>query len=198
MSLPKKPDFDHDKIRQAVKLLFEAIGEDTNRPGIVETPDRVVSVFEELFEGCKYTNAEIAKYNTVLFDSPSKGIVIEKIEGPGLNGICEHHLLPMFDMTVYVGYIPHGKVIGLSKLSRIAELCAKRPSLQEKIGADIAECVQLATGTKDVAVIITAKHGCIQFRGAKKNVITKTVELRGTFLTDSKCATEFYELVKNL
>ena len=140
MSLPEKPDFDHEKIKQAVKLMFEAIGDDPNRPSIADTPERVAKAFEEIFEGCKYTNEEIAEANKVLFDNPATGIVVEKIEGPGLNGMCEHHLLPMYDMTVYIGYIPKGKVIGLSKLSRIAELCAKRPSLQEKIGMDIAEC----------------------------------------------------------
>lgn len=197
MTLAEKPDFDHEKIKQAVRLMFEAIGENPERPGIADTPDRVARAFEEIFEGCKYTNEEIAENNKVLFDNPATGIVVEKITGPGLNGMCEHHLLPMYDMTVYIGYIPKGKVIGLSKLARIAELCAKRPSLQEKIGMDIAECVRLATGAEDVAVVITAKHGCIQFRGAKKDVITKTAELTGKFLSGSKLRAEFYQLIQS-
>ena len=112
--------------------------------------------------------------------------------------MCEHHLLPMFDAEVYVGYIPRGSVIGLSKLARIVQLTGHRPSLQEKWGADIAECVMLATGARDIAVIISSKHGCIQFRGAKSDVVTKTAELTGRFKEDGNLRNEFYNIIRGL
>lgn len=197
MGMPKKKKFDHALIEQAVGEMFTAIGidwrADKNTSG---TPDRVARAFEELFEGCKYTNREIALGNKVLFDAPNDGMVVEKISGPGISSMCSHHLLPMFDATVYVAYIPEGKVIGLSKLARIVQLCGHRPSLQEKWGADIAECVQIATGAKDIAVIIKSKHGCIQFRGAKADVVTDTAELMGRFKTESDMRSELYQLIK--
>lgn len=190
--------FDHEKIETAVRLIFEAIGEDNSRPGIKGTPDRIARAMEEVFEGCKYTNEEIAMKNQVLFDAPSDGLVVEKISGPGVNSMCEHHLLPMFDCSVYVGYLPKEKVIGLSKLARIVQLCGHRPTLQEKWGSDIAECVQLATGADDVAVIISSKHGCIQFRGAKSDVVTKTAELTGKFKELPSLRAELYNIIKGL
>lgn len=194
----KKKTFDHAKIEKAVTLMFEAIGEDTQREGIKKTPARIARAFEEMFEGCKYTNKEIAAANKVLFDAPNDGLVVEKISGPGVNSMCEHHLLPMYDATVYVGYLPKAKVIGLSKLARIVQLCGHRPSLQEKWGADVAECVQLATGASDIAVVISAKHGCITFRGAKTDVTTKTAELTGRFKQDSQLRAEFYNIIRGL
>jgi GTP cyclohydrolase I len=191
-------EFDHVKIEQAVKLMFEAIGEDIERPGITKTPDRIARAFEEIFEGCKYTNEEIANKNKVLFDAPSDGLVVEKISGPGISSMCEHHLLPMFDCSVYVGYIPKDKVIGLSKLARIVQLCGHRPTLQEKWGSDVAECVKLATGAHSVAVVISSKHGCIQFRGAKNDVVTKTAELTGEFKENSQLRSEFYNIIRGL
>lgn len=191
-------EFDHEKIEQAVRLMFEAIGEDNDREGIKGTPNRVARAFEEIFEGCKYTNKEIEEANKVLFDAPSDGLVVEKIAGPGVNSMCEHHLLPMFDATVYVGYLPKGKVIGLSKLARIVKLCGHRPTLQEKWCSDVSECVKLATGAESIAVIIESKHGCIQFRGAKTDVVTKTADLTGQFKTDGQLRSELYNIIKDL
>lgn len=196
MGMPKKPDFDHAKIEQAVKLMFEAIGEDVNRAGIVGTPDRVARAFEEMFEGCKYTNDEIAEANKVLFDTESGDLVVEEISGPGIGSVCEHHLLPMFDSRVFVGYLPNGKVIGLSKLARIVQLCGHRPGLQERWGSDVCECVMKATGSKDVAVVIYSKHGCIQWRGAKADVTTKTAALEGEFKKNATLRAELYNLIK--
>lgn len=199
MAMPKKPDFNHEKIESAVKSIFEALGIDwTSDKNTSGTPDRVARAMEEVFEGCKYTNEEIAEGNKVLFDAPDDGLVVEKISGPGVNSMCSHHLLPMFDCSVYVGYIPEGKVIGLSKLARIVQLCGHRPTLQEKWGSDVAECVKLATGANSVAVVISSKHGCIQFRGAKSDVVTKTAELTGKFKEDSQLRAEFYNIIKGL
>lgn len=199
MAMKKKPNFNHKKIEHAIGEIFEAIGidwkSDKNTSG---TPDRIARAMEELFEGCKYTNKEIVAGNKVLFDAPNDGLVVEKISGPGVNSMCSHHLLPMYDVEVFVGYIPQGKVIGLSKLARIVQLTGHRPSLQEKWGADVAECVSLATGAEDVAVVISAKHGCITFRGAKSDVTTKTAELSGRFKQDSNLRNEFYNIIRGL
>lgn len=195
------PMFDRDKIMLAVRMMLEAIGENPDREGLVGTPDRVARAFEELFEGMAFTNKEIAEMFKVVFDTKStfrpdgtKGLVTETISG--LSSMCEHHILPIYDVVVKIGYLPKdGKVIGLSKLGRICEMCAHRVQLQEKLGEDIAECLKLACDTEDVIVYIEAKHGCQSWRGSKSQAVTKTASLSGQFETDLGLRNEFYSIV---
>ena len=196
MRVPKKPDFNHKLIEEGVRKILKGIGENPNREGLKGTPDRVARAMEEMFEGLKYTNKEIAEGNKVLFNCDSNDLVVEEISGPGIGSVCEHHLLPMFDSRVFVGYIPNGKVIGLSKLARIVQLCGHRPSLQEKWGMDVMECVKEATGSEDVAVVIHSKHGCIQWRGAKADVTTRSAALSGSFKTNDALRNELYNVIK--
>ena len=178
--------FDFDKVREATEQLLIAIGEDPNRPGLKETPRRVAGYWQELLEGNNYTNKEIADKFSKNFEVGYDPMVVEMIED--VYSHCEHHLALMFDGDVVVGYLPVKnedgtyKVLGLSKINRIVDMCSKRLQLQEKLAADIAECISLATGSKSVYVNLTMKHGCVSARGAKSrgftNVTYMTPELR--------------------
>lgn len=176
---------DKNKIEDAVRLLLEGFGEDVNREGLQDTPRRVAGYWEELLEGMNYTNKEIALKYGKRFIVNSCPLVVKQVNN--LFSHCEHHLALMYNMTAVIAYIPveieSGKyqVIGLSKIPRIAELCAKRLQLQEKLADDIAECISMATGSKDVYVNLIADHACVSARGAKNDGVTDVTSLRGKF-----------------
>lgn len=162
-----------------------AIGDDPDREGLAETPERVANMYEEMFEGMNYTNQDIAEMFNKSFDCQSNGGDIVIVRDIDIFSHCEHHLALMYDMKVSVAYIPEGKVLGLSKIARIAEMAAKRLQLQERIGSDIAEIISIAAGTRNVAVVIEGKHSCMTARGIKNcNSVTRTTTLRGNFKTD--------------
>lgn len=175
-------------IKESIRNIIIALGDDPERAGLKDTPDRVARMYEEVFEGMNYTNDEIADmfnktFDEDYYDETSQDLVVVKdIE---VFSYCEHHLALMYDMKVSVAYIPNGKVIGLSKIARIADMVAKRLQLQERIGNDIAEVIQLVTGSEDVAVFIEASHSCMTARGIKNaGAKTYTQTLRGRFKTD--------------
>ena len=178
--------FNEQKCEQAVKDLIESFGEDVNRPGLIETPHRVMKYWRELLEGTNYTNQEIAEMYNKEFDVGYDPLVTIMVED--LFSHCEHHLALMYDGDCILGYVPVQnpdgtyKVLGLSKLPRIVEMCCKRLQLQEKLAADIAECISLATGSDKVYVNLNMKHGCVSARGVKArsqtNVAFMTKELR--------------------
>lgn len=177
---------DKKKVEELIKELLVAFGKDPNTPGLKETPRRVAGYWEELLEGEKYTNKEIAEKFSKSFEVGYDPIVT--VYQDDIFSHCEHHLALMYDGNVIIGYIPVKnedgtfKVLGLSKLYRIVDLCAKRLQLQEKLAADIAECISLATGSTQVYVNLTMKHGCVSARGSKSrgftNVAYMTKELR--------------------
>ena len=143
-------------------------------------------MYEEVFAGMNYTNHEIAEMfdktfeDKMSFETDSQDMVI--VKDIDVFSYCEHHLALMYDMKVTVAYIPKGKVIGLSKIARIADMVAKRLQLQERIGSDIAEVMQEILGSEDVAVVIEGTHSCMSARGIKKTqASTKTYTLRGAF-----------------
>ncbi|WP_028236006.1 GTP cyclohydrolase I FolE [Pseudobutyrivibrio sp. MD2005] len=175
-------------IKESIRNIIIALGDDPERAGLKDTPDRVARMYEEVFEGMNYTNDEIADmfnktFDEDYYDETSQDLVVVKdIE---VFSYCEHHLALMYDMKVSVAYIPNGKVIGLSKIARIADMVAKRLQLQERIGNDIAEVIQKVTGSEDVAVFIEASHSCMTARGIKNaSAKTHTQTLRGRFKTD--------------
>ena len=176
-------------IEEHIKGILVALGDNPEREGLKDTPTRVAKMYEEVFEGMLYTNEQIAEMFGVTFDedlnngqSAGDMVVVRDIE---VFSYCEHHLALMYDMKITVAYIPNGKVIGLSKIARIAEMVAKRLQLQERIGKDIADIMQMVTGSEDVAVLIDAKHSCMTARGIKNTVAsTYTTTLRGRFKTD--------------
>lgn len=178
---------DQEKIKEHIRGILEALGEDPEREGMKDTPDRVARMYNEVFEGMKYTNDEIAEMFNKCFTQPQKGeqdmVLVKDIE---VFSYCEHHLALMYDMTVSVAYIPCGKVIGLSKIARIADMVCKRLQLQERIGTDIAYIMSKITGSPDVAVVIKGSHSCMTARGIRNNGSkTVTTTLRGRFNEDS-------------
>lgn len=181
-----------------VKRMLELMDPNPEREGLQETPHRVWKYWNELLEGQWVTNDDIvkeAKYNKCFEVCNSTGLVVES--NINVFSHCEHHLALMYDMKIAIGYIPRGKVIGLSKLSRIAEICAKRLQLQEKIGMDIADVLSKILDTEDVAVVIEGKHGCMTARGVKaREAVTRTACLRGGFRDVYQLRQEFYELIK--
>ncbi len=178
---------DKEAIREHIKGILIALGDDPDREGLKDTPDRVARMYEEVFEGMNYSNDEIAAMFDKSFEQPGEAsedmVLVKDIE---VFSYCEHHMALMYDMKVSVAYIPHGKVIGLSKVARIAEMVAKRLQLQERIGTDIAYVMSKATGSNDVAVIIEGCHSCMTARGIKsKGAKTVTTTLNGKFKEDA-------------
>ena len=180
---------DKDAVREHVRGLLIALGDDPDREGLKDTPDRVARMYEEVFEGMNYTNHEIAQMfdktfeEDLTFSSENSDFVI--VKDIDIFSYCEHHMALMYDMKVTVAYVPNGKVIGLSKIARIADMVSKRLQLQERIGTDIAEIMQGITGSEDVAVLIEGCHSCMTARGIKKtDAKTYTTTLRGRFQTD--------------
>ena len=183
-----------EKIREHIRGILEAIGEDPDREGLVETPDRVARMYAEIFEGIGYTNDEIANMFNKTFDAPVSGdmVLVKDIE---IFSYCEHHMALMYDMKVAVAYIPRDRVIGLSKIARIAEMVGKRLQLQERIGTDIAYIMEKATLSPDVAVIIKGKHSCMTARGIKNNPsVTLTTTFRGAFREDTNLQDRVFRL----
>lgn len=178
---------DTEKIREHIRGILIALGDDPNRPGLIETPDRVARMYEEVFEGMNYTNAQIAELFNKTFEedflSDSSDLVqVKDIEA---FSYCEHHLALMYDMKVSVAYLPCGRVLGLSKIARIVDMAARRLQLQERLGHDIADIMTLVTGSADVAVTIEACHSCMTARGIQKaGAKTYTTTYRGRFATD--------------
>ena len=183
------------KIEEAVKMIIEALGDDPEREGLKDTPKRVAKMYMEVFEGMQYTNDEIAALYGKCFEEPeSKDLVLMKnIEA---FSYCEHHLALMYNMTVSIAYIPDGKVLGLSKFARIADMVGKRLQLQERIGSDIAEIVQMATGSNDVLVVVQGEHSCMTARGIKsRGAKTRTATIRGEFNDNVELRKEAYSLM---
>ena len=181
-------------IEKSIKNILIALGDDPEREGLKGTPDRVARMYEEVFEGMCYTNDEIAQMFDKCFEDTTTGDLVIVGDIP-IFSYCEHHIALVYDMTVDVGYIPKGKVIGLSKIARIADMVGKRLQLQERIGSDIAEILTKVLGTEDVAVRISGRHSCMTARGIKKPSITTTCALSGEFRTNSDLRQEFYSNV---
>ena len=185
---------DTDKIEVAVRMLLEALGDDPNREGLVETPKRVAKMYNEVFEGMKYTNDEIAEMFSKCFTTENDDLVV--VKDIPIFSYCEHHMALMYNMTVSIAYIPNGKVLGLSKFSRIAEMVGKRLQLKEKIGSDIADIIEKATGSKDVLVVVQGEHSCMTARGIKsRGSKTRTAAIRGRFKDNSDLRKETYSLM---
>lgn len=179
-----------------MKELFEDIlkdvGEDLTRPGLVDTPERAAKAMKYLTRGYEQKLDDVI--NDALFPSDSSDLVIVKdIE---LFSLCEHHMLPFFGRA-HVGYIPDGKVLGLSKIARIVDMYSRRLQIQEQLSSQIAETISKVTGAKGVAVIIEAKHLCMMMRGVEKqNSSMKTSAMLGVFRDNATTRSEFLSLIK--
>jgi GTP cyclohydrolase IA len=180
---------DRKKIEEHIRGILLAIGENPDREGLKETPARVARMYEELFDGVGYTNDQIAEMFGKTFEEdlaiPRESRELVMVKDIEFFSTCEHHLALMYNMKAAIAYIPNGKILGLSKLARIADMVGKRLQLQERIGSDIAEIMQKVTDSEDVAVIIEGQHACMTARGIRStSAVTTTTTLRGKFNTD--------------
>lgn len=171
-------------IEESVKNILVALGDDPEREGLIDTPSRVARMYDEVFEGMRYTNEEIASmYNKCFEETKTSDLVV--VKDINVFSYCEHHIALMYNMSVSVAYIPNGKVIGLSKIARIADMVCKRLQLQERITADIAEILEMILDTKDIMVVVEGEHSCMSARGINKPG-TKTISriTKGAFKSD--------------
>ncbi len=181
---------DKEKIRQAVALLLEGMGEDCNREGLKETPDRIARMYEEIFAGMEQSPKEALSKT---FEVQDGGMVLEK--DIVFYSTCEHHLLPFYGKA-HIAYLPDGKVVGLSKLARTVEVYARRPQIQEQLTTQIAEALMKYLEPKGVIVMLEAEHMCMTMRGVKKpGAQTVTFVTRGIFTKEPSLQDEFWRMM---
>ncbi|MBR5356034.1 MAG: GTP cyclohydrolase I FolE [Lachnospiraceae bacterium] len=182
---------DKKKIEEAVKLFLEGIGEDPNREGLIETPDRIARMCEEIYAGPTMNIDEILKKR---FKVENSEMVLEK--DITFYSTCEHHLLPFFG-KVHIAYIPNKEVVGLSKLARTVEVYARRLQMQEQLTSQIADALCKNLNPKGVMVVIEAEHTCMTMRGIKKpGSKTVTIATRGAFEKDEALQRRFFDMLR--
>ena len=177
-------------IEEAVRTILKAVGEDPQRPGLLETPRRVAKMYAEMFSGL---NKSPEEHLRVTFPEVYDEMVL--VRDITFTSMCEHHLLP-FSGVAHVSYIPKGRVTGLSKLARVVEEVSRRPQVQERMTQTIADLIERELGTAGVAVVIEAEHSCMAIRGIRKpGSITVTSALRGKFKKDPAARAEVMSLI---
>lgn len=181
----------HEKIKEGVRLMLEGIGEDIKREGLLDTPDRIARMCEQIYGGlCEDAGVHLRKQ----FQAVNNNMVIEK--DITFYSVCEHHLLPFYGKA-HVAYIPDGKVAGLSKLARTVEVYARRPQIQENLTAQIAEALETYLKPKGVMVMLEAEHMCMTMRGVQKpGTRTVTTIVKGVFADDYSLQQTFLQMVK--
>jgi GTP cyclohydrolase I len=184
----RKQDLDMQK---AFRNIISACGEDADREGLVDTPERAAKAFSYLTHGYQKTLGEVV--NGALFESDnSEMVLVKNIE---LYSLCEHHLLP-FIGKAHVAYIPSGRVLGLSKIARIVDMYARRLQIQENLTKQIADSIMKITGAKGVGVLVEAQHMCMMMRGVEKqNGVMKTSMMTGLFRSNPSTRSEFFSLI---
>ena len=184
------PSVDVETIKEAVRMILKAVGEDPERPGLLETPRRVAHMYAEMFSGL---HLDPARHLAVTFPETYDEMVL--IRDIPFTSMCEHHLLP-FTGVAHVAYLPNGKVTGLSKLARVVEEVSRRPQVQERMTQTIAEMVDVNLSTTGVAVVVSAEHSCMSIRGIRKpGSKTITSALRGEFKDNQSTRAEFMSLI---
>lgn len=180
------------RIEESVRQIIEAIGEDPSREGLVETPARVAEMYAELFSGI---DADPAVELEVGFEEGHQEMVT--LRDIPFYSMCEHHLLPFYGVA-HVGYIPKGRVVGISKLARVVEILARRPQLQERLTSQVADTIVRGLRPEGVAVVIEATHLCMTMRGVKKpHSVVVTSAMRGIFHHSVATRAEFMALIRN-
>ena len=178
-----KRQIDTEKIEACIREILVALGDDPTREGLRETPKRVAKMYEEVFAGMTVSNEEMVHLFGTTFEeeevanSPHQVVIVRDIP---IFSYCEHHLALMYNLTVSVAYLPKDKVIGLSKIARIADMVGRRLQLQERIGEEIAEIIEKITGSEAIMIKIEGEHSCMTARGIKKpGTSTTTLTNRG-------------------
>jgi GTP cyclohydrolase IA len=184
-----RPDIDSDRIKDAMAEMIAATGEDPGREGLRDTPDRVARMYAEVFAGLHQDPVGVLQTG---FEEGYDEMVIAR--DISFFSMCEHHFLPFYG-TVQVGYIPTGRIVGISKLARVADILSRRPQVQERLTAQIADAVVEGLEPMGVAVVVEAEHLCMMMRGVRKpgsKIVTSVT--RGIFRTDPRTRAEFLNL----
>ena len=182
---------DEAKIKEAVRLLLEGIGEDPDREGLADTPDRIARMCHEVFGGLE---ADAAVHLSKTFSVDRDEMVVEK--DITFHSICEHHLLPFFGKA-HIAYVPNGRVVGISKLARTVEVFARRPQIQEQLTGQICDAIMDTLSPQGVMVMLEAEHMCMTMRGIKKpGSQTVTLARRGVFETDPALEERFFRMLE--
>jgi len=184
-------DKSKDDFENAVKTMIRTVGEDPDREGLVRTPERVYKAFEFIYGGYKQDPREVLK-SALFTSSNDEMVLIKDIE---LYSTCEHHLLPIIGRA-HVAYIPDGRVVGLSKIPRVVDIFARRMQIQEQLTEQVADAIMDTIQPLGVAVVIQARHMCMEMRGVEKiNSTTTSSALRGLFNKNEKTRAEFFSLI---
>ncbi|MCQ2752475.1 MAG: GTP cyclohydrolase I FolE [Coriobacteriales bacterium] len=193
MSDIQKANIDHDRVEAAVKELLDAIGEDSNREGLLDTPARVARMYEELLYG-NYEDPRIHLQKQFIESGYDEMVIVKDIP---FSSVCEHHLLPFYGKA-HVAYIPkNGRITGLSKIARVVEGYSHRLQVQERLTGQVADAFVDVLDVQGVLVIMEAEHMCMTIRGIKKpGSVTVTSAVRGILLTDGKTREEALKLIK--
>jgi len=179
------------RIEEAIKIILEEIGEDPNREGLKGTPKRVVRMYKEIFSGIGVDPASVL---TAQFEEEHEEMVI--VKDIHFYSMCEHHLVPFFGKA-HIGYVPNGKIVGLSKIARLVEVVSRRLQLQERMTTIIADTLYNTLKAKGVIVMLEAEHLCMSMRGIKKpGALTVTLATKGILDEDEKLKRKFFDIVK--
>jgi len=183
---------DQERIAAAVREILSAVGEDPDREGLSETPERVARMYVEMFSGLRADpRAQLRKTFTEKYDEM---VLVKDI---GFESMCEHHLLPFLGKA-HVAYLPNGKIVGLSKLARVVEILARRPQVQERMTEELADLIMEQLDARGVGVVIEATHSCMTVRGVRKPTsICTTSAMRGTFRSNSATRSEMMALINS-
>ena len=182
---------DQAGVRDAVRRIIEAIGEDPSREGLLDTPRRIAEMYEELFTGLHQDPRDVL--STSFQESHREMVILKNIP---FYSLCEHHFLP-FHGQAHVGYVPQGRIVGASKIARVVDVLARRPQLQERLTGQVADAIAEALSPDGVAVVIEAEHLCMTMRGVQKPGTTLiTSAIRGAFRRRAVTRSEFLALVR--
>jgi len=183
---------DQEKVKEAVKLLLEGIGEDINREGLLETPDRIARMYTEI---CGGMDADVSEHLSKVFSVEHSEMVLEK--DIVFYSMCEHHMLPFFGKA-HIAYIPNGKVVGLSKLARCVEVYARRLQIQEQMTGQIADAIMEHLEPQGVMVMLEAEHMCMTMRGVEKpGSKTVSIATRGIFENNAVLQNQFFQMLNH-
>ncbi len=185
------PDARDVELRAAIRRVIELLGEDPAREGLTETPRRIAAMYREMFEGV--TLDPVAALSVVFEEGHDEMVILKQIP---FYSMCEHHFMP-FHGEAHVGYLPNGKIVGLSKIARAVEIWARRPQVQERLTTQIAESIESVLGARGVGVVIEAEHLCMTARGIRKpGARMVTSAMRGLFRTSTDTRQEFLGLLR--
>ncbi|RFU69091.1 GTP cyclohydrolase I FolE [Bacillus sp. V59.32b] len=184
---------DHAKLEEAVRMILEAVGEDPEREGLLDTPKRVARMYEEIFSGL---NQDPGEYFETIFGEDHEELVL--VKDIPFYSVCEHHLVPFYGKA-HVAYIPkNGRVTGLSKLARAVEAVSRRPQLQERITSTVADSIMDKLEPHGVMIVVEAEHMCMTMRGVRKpGAKTVTSAVRGVFAEDARSRAEVLSFIKD-